>query len=78
MNVKTFDRRSVVIGGSTVAVVTFTIASSGDPGIVVQLIEGNFVGYDAVCPHAGCTVGPVPHGLMPHTIGEVANGNLYW
>jgi thiosulfate dehydrogenase [quinone] large subunit len=36
---------------------TFTIPSSGDPGIVVQLTKGSFVGYDAVCPHAGCTVG---------------------
>lgn len=39
---------------------TFTIPSSGDPGIVFQLTKGNFVGYDAVCPHAGCTVGYSP------------------
>ena len=114
--IKTFDRRSVVIGSTTVAVVagaaavtgflttsvghleasavsgqkastpstlpagtsttstpggakgtllgpasaipvgsaaTFTIPSSGDPGIVMQLTKGNFVAYDAVCPHAG-------------------------
>ncbi len=44
---------SVPVGAAS----TFTIPSSGDPGIVVQLTEGNFVGYDAVCPHAGCTVG---------------------
>lgn len=36
---------------------TFTIPSSGDPGIVVQPTSGQFVAYDAVCPHAGCTVG---------------------
>jgi thiosulfate dehydrogenase [quinone] large subunit len=34
----------------------FTIPSSGDPGIVVHA-EGGFFAYDAVCPHAGCTVG---------------------
>ena len=119
---KTFDRRSVVIGSSTVAIVagaaavtgflttsvghieasavagqkaatpttlppsgaggnsggakgtllgpassvpvgsaaTFTIPSSGDPGIVFQLDKGNFVAYDAICPHAGCQVGYTP------------------
>jgi thiosulfate dehydrogenase (quinone) large subunit len=39
---------------------TFTIPSSGDPGLVVQLTKGNFVAYDAVCPHAGCTVAYAP------------------
>jgi thiosulfate dehydrogenase [quinone] large subunit len=124
--IKTFDRRSVVIGTTTVAVVTgaavvtgflttavghleasavsgekattpstlpgggsntgtggtkgtllgpagsvpvgtaatFTIPSSGDPGIVVQLSKGTFVGYDAVCPHAGCQVGYAPSAKM--------------
>ena len=124
--IKTYDRRSVVIGSSTVAVVagaaavtgflttavghleasavsgersttsstlagggantgtggtkgtllgpahsvpvgsaaTFTIPSSGDPGIVVQLSKGTFVGYDAVCPHAGCTGGYAPSAKM--------------
>ena len=36
---------------------TFTIPVSGDPGIVVQAAAGTFFAYDAVCPHAGCTVG---------------------
>ncbi len=36
---------------------TFTIPSNGDPGIVVQPVKGQFDAYDAVCPHAGCTVG---------------------
>ena len=36
---------------------TFTIPSSGDPGIVVHESTNQFVAYDAVCPHAGCTVG---------------------
>ena len=39
---------------------TFTIPSSGDPGIVVQVTSGQFVAYDAVCPHAGCQVGYYP------------------
>jgi thiosulfate dehydrogenase [quinone] large subunit len=29
---------------------------AGDPGIVIQLQDGSFVAYDAVCTHAGCTV----------------------
>ncbi len=36
--------------------VTFTLASSGDPGILVRLNNGNFVCYDAACTHAGCPV----------------------
>jgi thiosulfate dehydrogenase [quinone] large subunit len=36
---------------------SFTIPSSGDPGIVIHTEAGEFVGYDAVCPHTGCTVG---------------------
>jgi thiosulfate dehydrogenase [quinone] large subunit len=35
----------------------FTIPSSGDPGIVIHTDKGEFVGYNAVCPHMGCTVG---------------------
>lgn len=30
---------------------------NGDPGIVIQTQSGVFECYDAVCPHAGCTVG---------------------
>lgn len=36
---------------------SFTIPSNGDPGIVIHTETGEFVGYDAVCPHTGCTVG---------------------
>ncbi|HEV3268450.1 MAG TPA: Rieske 2Fe-2S domain-containing protein [Acidimicrobiales bacterium] len=36
---------------------SFTIPSNGDPGIVIHTDAGEFVGYDAVCPHTGCTVG---------------------
>ncbi len=35
---------------------TFTIPSSGDPGIVVHPASGGYLAYDAVCPHAGCPV----------------------
>jgi thiosulfate dehydrogenase [quinone] large subunit len=43
---------SVPVGGAA----TFTLPS-GDPGIVLQPAKGRFLAYDAVCPHAGCTVG---------------------
>jgi thiosulfate dehydrogenase [quinone] large subunit len=36
---------------------SFTVPSSGDPGIVIHTDTGEFVGYDAVCPHTGCTAG---------------------
>ncbi len=42
----------VPVGGSA----AFTDPSSGDPALVIQLAADNFVAYDAVCPHAGCTV----------------------
>ncbi len=51
---------SVPVGSAA----NFTIPSSGDPGIVVQLTKGTFVGYDAVCPHAGCQVGYAPSAKM--------------
>jgi thiosulfate dehydrogenase [quinone] large subunit len=46
----------VPVGGAA----RFTDPSSGDPGLVLQLSRGTFVAYDAVCPHAGCTVGYSP------------------
>ena len=39
---------------------SFTDPSSGDPSIVIQPKAGTFVAFDAVCPHAGCTVGYDP------------------
>jgi thiosulfate dehydrogenase (quinone) large subunit len=43
----------VPVGGAA----RFTDPKSGDPGLILQLTKGRFVAYDAVCPHAGCTVG---------------------
>lgn len=34
----------------------FTLAASGDPGIVIHLSGNTYVAYDATCTHAGCTV----------------------
>lgn len=34
----------------------FTLASNGDPGVLVRLSSGSFVAYDASCTHAGCPV----------------------
>jgi thiosulfate dehydrogenase [quinone] large subunit len=44
--------KDVPVGGSA----AFTDPSSGDPGIVIQATAGKFLAFDAVCPHAGCTV----------------------
>jgi thiosulfate dehydrogenase [quinone] large subunit len=46
----------VPVGGAA----TFTDPATGDPGLVLQLTKDQFVAYDAICPHAGCTVGYSP------------------
>jgi thiosulfate dehydrogenase (quinone) large subunit len=46
-------------GGAAAFTVPFDAKAplpAGDPGIVVQLADGSYVAYDAVCTHAGCTV----------------------
>jgi thiosulfate dehydrogenase [quinone] large subunit len=40
------------VGGAA----SFTDPRSGDPSIVIRASAGKFVAFDAVCPHAGCTV----------------------
>lgn len=45
--------KDVPVGGAA----SFTDPHSGDPSIVIQAKAGKFVAFDAVCPHAGCTVG---------------------
>ena len=42
----------VPVGGSA----SFTDPKSGDPSIVIQQTADDFVAFDAICPHAGCTV----------------------
>lgn len=45
--------------GSAAFRVPFTAPSplpAGDPGVIVQLADGSFAAFDAVCTHAGCTV----------------------
>jgi thiosulfate dehydrogenase [quinone] large subunit len=43
----------VPVGGAA----RFTDPASGDPGLVIQPVRGTFNAFDAICPHAGCTVG---------------------
>ena len=45
--------KQVPVGGAAM----FQDPATGDPGIVIQQTAGKFVAFDAVCPHAGCTVG---------------------
>ena len=42
----------VPLGGSA----AFTDPSTGDPALVIHQTAGSFVAFDAICPHAGCTV----------------------
>jgi thiosulfate dehydrogenase (quinone) large subunit len=39
---------------------SFTDPATGDPSIVIRPRSATFVAFDAVCPHAGCTVGYDP------------------
>jgi len=43
----------VPVGGAA----AFTDPATGNPSIALQLTAGTFRAFDAVCPHAGCTVG---------------------
>jgi thiosulfate dehydrogenase [quinone] large subunit len=44
--------KDVPVGGAA----SFTDPRTGDPSVVIQPTAGKFVAFDAVCPHAGCTV----------------------
>jgi thiosulfate dehydrogenase [quinone] large subunit len=39
---------------------SFTDPATGDPSIVIRPSSGTFLAFDAICPHAGCTVGYDP------------------
>ena len=39
---------------------SFQDPATGDPSIVIQPSSGQFLAFDAVCPHAGCTAGYDP------------------
>ncbi|MDQ2816371.1 MAG: Rieske 2Fe-2S domain-containing protein [Actinomycetota bacterium] len=39
---------------------SFQDPATGDPSIVIQPRSGQFLAFDAVCPHAGCAVGYDP------------------
>jgi thiosulfate dehydrogenase [quinone] large subunit len=41
---------------------SFSDPATGDPSIVIQPKAGTFLAFDAVCPHAGCTVQYDPTG----------------
>lgn len=42
----------------------FTDPDSGDPSLVIQQKAGDFVAFDAICPHAGCTVAYAPSAKL--------------
>ncbi|HVB60704.1 MAG TPA: TQO small subunit DoxD [Ktedonobacteraceae bacterium] len=42
----------------------FTVSSSGDPGVLIHLNNGQFVAFDAVCTHAGCPVSYDPSSQL--------------
>ena len=51
----------------------YTDPISGDPALLIHLPSGQFVAYDAVCTHAGCTVeyDPTQHDLVCPCHGAV-------
>jgi thiosulfate dehydrogenase [quinone] large subunit len=51
---------SVPVGGAA----SFTDPASGDPALAIQPQSGTFLAFDAVCPHAGCTVQYTTQGQL--------------
>jgi thiosulfate dehydrogenase [quinone] large subunit len=47
---------AIPVGGAG----SFTDPKSGAPSLVLQPSRGQFVAFDAICPHAGCTVAYSP------------------
>lgn len=43
---------AVPVGGAA----SFQDPGTGDPALVIQPVQGTFLAFDAVCPHAGCPV----------------------
>ncbi len=52
----TGNRIALINAVPTNSATSFTIPSTGDPGVLVHLNNGQFVAYDALCTHAGCQV----------------------
>jgi thiosulfate dehydrogenase (quinone) large subunit len=50
----------VPVGGSA----AFTDPATGDPSLVIQQTAGDFVAFDAICPHEGCTVAYQPSAKL--------------
>jgi thiosulfate dehydrogenase [quinone] large subunit len=50
----------VPVGGSA----AFTDPATGDPALVIQQNAGEFLAFDAICPHQGCTVAYAPSAKL--------------
>jgi thiosulfate dehydrogenase [quinone] large subunit len=50
----------ILIAFGELEAAAFTDPATGDPSIVIRPRSATFVAFDAVCPHAGCTVGYDP------------------
>lgn len=46
------NKKNIPLNSAT----TFNVAGNNDPGVLVHTPDDQFVAYDAVCTHAGCTV----------------------
>ncbi len=53
---------------------TFTLQSTGDPGVLVHLEDGRFVAFDATCTHAGC---PVQYDTASHDLYCPCHGAVF-